>query len=201
MKWALTAPVALLAISGCAMQTQNIQKHLLNAPAIGPKASTTRGVVIGTVDEKAMFGFLPDGMQVIFKSTEPDPNLKDPTGQVKTFYQLIENNLDLAATIPGTYYLQSLVVNSTITSYNFASWNKQMENRYGSFVLGAGEVIYIGNIKLAPKGMTLRMQVEDRFDEMKGTLPPELAGKMVKKLLLLPESITFDQSTSTPLRR
>jgi hypothetical protein len=202
MKLAVMAKMALLlALSGCA--TQNLQKHLLNAPAIGPEASPTRGVVFGTIDSKTTaLGFIPDKMQVSFKNSQPNPSLKDPTtGEVKTTYQLIEGNLDLAATIPGIYYLQGLLVNTTITNYDFASWNKRMGNRYGYFALNPGEVIYIGNLKLDPEGMTIHMQVEDRFDEMKAKLPPELGNKMVKKLLLLPESITFDNQTHTLIHR
>jgi hypothetical protein len=55
-----------------------------------------------------------------------------------------------------------------------------------------GEVIYIGHLVMDPQEMTLKMRVEDRFDEMKTKLPPELASRIVKRLIALPPSITFD---------
>jgi hypothetical protein len=176
---------------GCA--THSIDEYYLDAPAVGPQASFQRGVVIGSMESnhKAL-GLFKGTLRIFFKIDLADANTVDPNGEPKRLFELFDDRLDKAATEPGRYHLFSVIDGPTLDGYIFESWNKANGYAYGGFAVKPGEVIYIGHLVMDPQEMTLKMRVEDRFDEMKTKLPPELASRIVKRLIALPPSITFD---------
>jgi hypothetical protein len=183
-----------LLLSGC--ETANIQKWSLNAPAIGPRASASRGTVIGSVESNTkVLGIVPSDMQVFFVVKNPDQKNLNSENRIRDTFTLVNDNLELAATQPGVYALQNVSVVSPLTAYGLGGWRNPDGKAIGVFSVDPGEVIYIGHLVLDPEGMILHLRVDDKFDEMRAKLPQELATRMVKRLISVPSSVTFDTKT------
>jgi len=112
----------------------------------------------------------------------------------------ISDDLNLAGTWPGSFALKSLYLPANSQSYAFPGWNGGEARAVGRFEVGAGEVIYIGHLVFRAHGMRVDMQVEDRFDEFVKRLPSDVAQRVQKRLLSVPDSYTFNQMRRVQIR-
>lgn len=177
-----------LAVSGCA--SHNMQKWSLNSPAFGSKAVPGKPIVFGTIEPTVdSWGMGSVRGQVIFELQDPDPNDVGTAGVRKYFH--LRQNYELTATKPGRYTLSSFAAQQESTSYDFAKWRNDRNNRYGTFEVRESEVIYVGHLVIDPDGEVLKMRVDDRFEQFKQTLPPNLANRIQKRLILFPATYAF----------
>ena len=166
------------------------RKWRLNEPAVGPKANPNHGVALATLGKSdRTAGLFPGTPQISFKLegvVDPGPPAPPPPD----FYSL-SANLKEAATLPGRYWINAFHLPALAKSYVFESEKHPPEERIG-FTLAPGEVIYLGHVDFRPEGPILKLSVSDRFEEFRAKLPPELAGRIQKRLLVVPPTLQFN---------
>lgn len=112
----------------------------------------------------------------------------------------ISDDLNLAGTWAGSFALEQLYMPANLQIYNFPGWSRGEPGAIGRIDVAPGEIVYVGHLVFRAHGRTLEMTVEDRFTEFRRRLPINLINRVEKRLLVLPESMTFNSQTVTQVR-
>lgn len=89
--------------------------------------------------------------------------------------------------LPPGHYRVSFVEFGNRTSYGI----NENDSDIGSFDVAPGEIVYLGHITFIPAGRTLSVVVQDRFEEMRASVAPELRDRMRKRLVRFPAHFEF----------
>lgn len=99
----------------------------------------------------------------------------------------------------GRYMIGGWFFNSTITSYSIIGALYGAGDGVGEVEVKPGEAVYIGHLVFDRDGQTVRLRVEDRFEQTRAGLPQPLAARLQKRLITLPASLSFGKAVRTPL--
>lgn len=188
----LIGSLGALGLAGCATYDQNTRASGLNMIVDEALASGNAAafITLGWTDNTLG---VPSEPIITFQRKAP---FTTPTGAKVTWEA--SDDLNLAGIPPGEYALLRDHRPPTVTTYNIGGWANPAP--VAAFNVAAGEVIYLGHLRMGAKGPVLRPSVEDKFDEFKSKLRADLAAKLQKRLVSVPEILQFGPAQTSVTR-
>jgi hypothetical protein len=188
----MISSLGALGLAGCATYDQNTRASGLNMIVDEALAGGNAAAFITLAWTDNVLG-VPSEPIITFQRKGP---FTTPNGERVTWEA--SDDLNLAGITPGDYALLTDHRPPTVTTYNIGGWANPAP--VASFSVTAGEVVYLGHLRMGARGPVLRPSVEDKFDEFKGKLRPDLAAKLQKRLVSVPEVIQFGPAQTSVMR-
>lgn len=188
----LIGSLGALGLAGCATYDQNTRASGLNMMVDEALAAGHAAAFITLAWTDNVLG-VPSEPIITFQRKTP---FTTPTGAKSTWEA--SDDLNLAGIPSGDYALLTDHRPPTVTTYNIGGWANPAP--VAAFSVAAGDVVYLGRLRMGARGPVLRPSVEDRFDEFRGNLRTDLAARLQKKLVVAPDVIEFGPAQTSVLR-